>query len=147
MMFRLIVRYLGFLKHVPFLAWFVDAMIMIWNSAVRPGIQTSIERIEEEVMAWDGLTRTLHKFGGLQFNYGDKEIGHIHSNGNLDILFNRKTKRFLLEAGLASDHHAFPHSGWISFYVSSEKDVQMAIVLLALAYKRNADKLETYSLP
>lgn len=135
-MFRFIVRYLGFLKHVPFLAWVVDALIMIWHSAVCPRIQTSIERIEEEVLSWDGLTLTIHKFGGLQFNYRDKEIGHIHSNGILDILLNTKTKNILLSAGLVSDHHVFPHSGWVSFYIRSEQDVAKAIGLLRFSYTK-----------
>jgi hypothetical protein len=137
MVFEFLVRYLGFMKHVPFAAWVMDALLFIWYSAFRREVLRAICKIETEVSAWIGIKVTLHRFGGLQFNYSGKEIGHIHSNGILDILLNRSTKNILLEKGLASDHHVFPDSGWISFYVRQDGDVDKALGLLELSYRKS----------
>lgn len=134
MIFKFIVMYLGFLKHIPLLAGMMDASLMLWNFALNPEITNSIERVEKEISTWKGISLSAHRFGGIQFNYNTKEIGHIHSNGILDILFSKKIKYTLLQEGGAFDHHIFNHSGWISFYIRSKNDVEKAIRLLALSY-------------
>jgi hypothetical protein len=138
MMFKFVVHYLGFLKRVPLLAWLVDALMLIWNNAVNPDIPKFIDQIEEEISSWHGITLSIHEFGGVQFNYHGKEIGHLHSNGILDILFNRKLRQELIDNGLASVHHVLPNTGWISFYVRKEADVKNAIRLLETAYRMRA---------
>lgn len=136
MMFRFVVRYLGFLKHLPLAAWVTDALMFIWYSTFKREVCLAISEIESEISGWKGIEVTLHKFGGLQFNHLGKEIGHIHSNGILDILLSRSEKSVLLEKGMASDHHVFPNSGWISFYVRQHGDVSRAIALLQLSYRK-----------
>ncbi|MEO6520853.1 MAG: luciferase family protein [Mucilaginibacter sp.] len=76
----------------------------------------------------------MHRYGGVQFNYNGKEIGHVHSNGLLDVLFSRQIKYDLMNQGLINDHHVFNNSGWISFYIKKEEDVAYAIDLLRMAY-------------
>ncbi len=93
------------------------------------------DEIENEVLSWDGTHVSLHKFGGMQFNYGQKEIGHLHSNGLLDILFTRQVKQKLLASGKAEVHHVFKKSGWISFYIATEQDLINAKYLLNEAYR------------
>jgi hypothetical protein len=135
MMFKFVVRHLGFLKHIPLLAWLVDALMLIWNSAMNRDIPKFIDQIEEDVSSWDGITLCIHRFGGIQFNYRGEEIGHIHSNGILDILFSRKVRQELVDAGRAAPHHVLPNTGWVSFYVLKEDDVERAIRLLKTAYR------------
>ena len=135
-MFRLIVKYLKFFKHVPFFALWLDAAMMITNMIFRPEVIRSIEKIEGEVSTWKDVTLTLHKFGGLQFNCGETELGHIHSNGILDVLLSRKMKHSLMNEGRVKDHHVFKKSGWTSFYIRSSRDVNKAVYLLALSYRR-----------
>ncbi len=139
MMFKLVVKHANIFKHVPFFALWMDAMMMIWNMVFKPDLSRSLEWIEEEVAAWPGVIVTLHKFGGLQFNYGNRELGHIHSNGILDILFPRKTKDELIDKGLTNDHHVFKRSGWTSLQVKSYNDIHKALYLLTLSYKRIAN--------
>jgi hypothetical protein len=145
-MFRFIVNYLKIFKHIPFFALWLDAAMMITNMIFRPEVILSIEKIEDEVSAWKGVTLTLHKFGGLQFNYGKTELGHIHSNGILDVLFSRQLKHSLIKDGLAEDHHVFKQSGWTSFYIRSSHDIDKALYLLALSYRRIAGR-EAYPSP
>jgi hypothetical protein len=133
MIFSFIVRYLGFLKRIPFFANFLDAWMMMYHSIFSPRIINAIDSIEKEVTGWHGVYVSLHKFGGIQFNYNGKEIGHIHSNGILDISFSKKTKNQLLQDSDIADHHVFTKSGWISFYIRSEEDAEKAIDLLRLS--------------
>jgi len=136
MIFRLVVKYLKVFKYIPFFALWLDAMMMIWNMLFKPDLGHALEWIEEEVSAWPGVNVTLHKFGGLQFNYGKYELGHIHSNGILDILFPRKTKHELIDKGLTNEHHVFKKSGWTSLYIKSSNDVEKALSLIKVSYKR-----------
>lgn len=141
-MFSFIVnnRYLAFLKHIPFLPVLFDALLMIWSSLVTPEVTDAVEEIEREVSSWAGITVSLHKFGGIQFNYHSSEIGHIHSNGILDILFSQKVKKVLLEAGAAAAHHSFAQAGWVSFQLQGQCDVQKALALLYLSYKQKVER-------
>ena len=130
MMFELTVRYFGFLKHIPLLAWLFDTVLMIWNLAFNRSLALLIQELEDRVASWDGVEVLIHRYGGRQFNYIDKEIGHVHSNGLLDIRFSRNLKESILKKGMANEHHLLKNTGWISFYIRSEGDVEKALRLL-----------------
>jgi hypothetical protein len=55
-----------------------------------------IEHIKQTVTGWPGMTANPHRFGGLEFNLGTVEIGHIHADGMVDIPFNTKIRTQLL---------------------------------------------------
>src|SRR5687768_3103549 len=112
MIFKFIVRYLRFLKHVPFLAALLDALMLVANTFINRATIKAIDAIEAEVAGWPMIKLEIHRYGGIQFNFHDEEIGHIHGNGILDILFNKKLKRVLVEEGRVSVHHSFTESGW-----------------------------------
>jgi hypothetical protein len=133
-MFNFVVRYFSFLKFVPIVPWVFDAMMMLWNFLFNPRLLELIEKVEVQVSTWPGIHTSIHKFGGLQFNFNKKEIGHIHSNGLLDILFSKKIKSELILKGRARDHHIFKDSGWVSFYIKDESDLEEAMSLLKLSY-------------
>jgi hypothetical protein len=139
-MFKFIVKYLGFLKSAPLLAYLFDSQFKLWLLFTNIELLDCLDDIEAEVLSWKGTSVSLHKYGGIQFNCKGKEIGHIHSNGILDIRFSRKIKQQLMKAGRISDHHVFTNSGWISFYVLKKADVAYANQLLKMAYlKINSD--------
>ncbi|MCZ4245069.1 luciferase family protein [Pedobacter punctiformis] len=132
---------MSFLKSIPLAALAFDSGIKIWTLLTKSERLDWIDEIEEEVLTWEHVNIQLHKFGGTQFNFGEKEIGHIHSNGILDILFNKEVKKRLLNEGKVKDHHVFKKSGWISFYLQSKDDITYANYLLKEAYlnlKNNA---------
>jgi len=35
-----------------------------------------IDNIQEELMKWDGVTSGIHRFGGLEFRIGNREMGN-----------------------------------------------------------------------
>jgi hypothetical protein len=133
-MFDHTVKYFGFLKHVPVLPHAFDAMLKTTKLFSGSKIPFIIDDIEEEVLSWKGTSARLHKFGGLQFDVNGKEIGHIHGNGLLDILFNRETKSKLITEKRVVEHHIFKNSGWISFYIKSPEQKAEAVRLLRESY-------------
>jgi len=135
-MFVYVIRYLGFLKFVPLLPIFYDAWLRLWTLAYTPAVIQCIDDIEAEVLSWPGTHKTLHKYGGLQLNCNDRELGHIHSNGLLDMLLSRKIKEELLKEGRITDHHSFKNSGWISFYIRDRRDAEYAVHLLKMAWSK-----------
>lgn len=91
--------------------------------------------IQEAVTAWEGVTAHPHRFGGTEFQFGTREIGHIHGDRLVDIPFPTKVRDEVVAAGLAQPHHILPDTGWISFYIRREEDVQGAIDLFRRSYE------------
>lgn len=140
-MFDFVVKYLGFLKHIPLLPHVFDAGMKIALLFSNRRLLDYMDDIEHEVLSWQHTSLQVHKFGGTQFNLRERELGHIHGNGLLDVLFSRKMKAELLEKYPVKDHHIFKNSGWISFRVQHERDKKVAIELLRYSYAAGCRKL------
>lgn len=97
--------------------------------------------IKTEVEAWEGVTSRAHRFGGTEFIFGKRELGHIHGNTLVDIPFPKAIKNELVEAGKVLPHHILPESGWISFYIKKDEDVTQAIELFKLSYETALKKI------
>ncbi|WP_295674213.1 luciferase family protein [uncultured Mucilaginibacter sp.] len=135
-MFDFFVKYLGFLKNVPLLPQLFEAFLILCSFIFKPEVLDGIDIIHYEVLRWEGITECRHKYGGLQFDCSGKEVGHIHGNGILDILFSKKIKEQLLAEGKIKDHHIFANTGWISFYITQKEDAAYAIKLLWLSWSK-----------
>lgn len=132
--FSFIVKHFSFLKSIPLLPHLFDSCLKIWAFVFKSELLDWIDEIEAEVLKWEGTSISMHKYGGMQFNCNGKEIGHLHSNGLLDILYSRNIKHQLLAAGRIEPHHVFKDSGWISFYLQSSEDKTYAQKLLLISY-------------
>jgi hypothetical protein len=53
----------------------------------------------------------------------------------LDIPFPKKVRDEIVNAQLAELHHILPETGWVSFYLRKEEDIQKAIELLHRSYE------------
>jgi hypothetical protein len=102
-----------------------------------------LKKLEDVVSAWPNLSVHPHRFGGPEFRFGHAEMGHVHMGGIVDIPFPRSIRDALLAEGLAEEHHWVPNSGWISFHVRSEADLNHALWLMGLSYVRYALKIST----
>jgi len=96
--------------------------------------------LEDVVSAWSRISVHPHRFGGREFLFGAAEVGHVHTNGMVDIPFTRPVHDALLEEGLAEQHRWVPYSGWITFRIRSERDIAHALWLMRLSYLRYALK-------
>jgi hypothetical protein len=103
-------------------------------------VMTHLKKIEEEVTGWPHMSVHSHRFGGREFRFGNAELGHVHEGGVVDIPFPRLVRDWLLAKGLAQEHHWVPNSGWTTFHVRNQEDLNQAIWLLRLSYLRYALK-------
>jgi len=99
----------------------------------RPAIQKLIGRIEDQVTTWHGLGSFPHPMGGKAFFFHETEIGHIHWNGNLDIVFGRQLTSELLTLDRIQRHRFVPERA-ITFPVLKEEDIFFATSLLRFSY-------------
>ena len=90
--------------------------------------------ITEAVTSWSGVTVQPHRFGGLEYVIGKREIGHIHGDSLVDIPFPKTVRDEIVAAKRAQPHHILPETGWISFYIRQEDDIDKAIALLHESY-------------
>jgi hypothetical protein len=93
-------------------------------------------RIAAEVLSWPGVTEHEHRFGGIEFRLGKRELGHLHGDRLADLPFHRTVRDMLVETGRAQPHHVAPDTGWVSRWIESEEDVAEVIELFRLSYER-----------
>lgn len=96
--------------------------------------------ISEAVASWPKTTIAPHRFGGVEYQLGTREFGHIHGDSLVDIPFPTAIRKELVESGQAQPHHILPESGWISFYIRQPDDVSRAIALLEKSYQLAAEQ-------
>jgi hypothetical protein len=93
-------------------------------------------RIRAVVESWPDVEVGQHRFGGVEFRVGRRELGHLHGDRSADIPFPRSIRDELIATGRALPHRALPDSGWITFPIQSDEDVDRAIELFQHAYER-----------
>ena len=105
-------------------------------------MSTAAERIASEVTSWEGVTSAPHRFNGVAFNLGRRELGHVHGDQLADLPFPRRVRDELIAAGQASEHHWMPDSGWVSRRIQTDEDVADVIALFRLSYDRAAEAVD-----
>ena len=86
-------------------------------------------RIEREVGSWEGVGVHPHRFGGVEFRLGKRELGHLHEAW-ADLPFTTRIREMLIETGRAEPHR-FGVTGWVSHELDDD-----AIELFRLGYER-----------
>jgi predicted DNA-binding protein (MmcQ/YjbR family) len=97
-------------------------------------------QITKAVVQWPEITVAPHRFGGVEYQVGTREIGHIHVDTLVDIPFPTAIRNELVASGQVRPHHSLPDSGWISFYIRQPDDVNLAIELLQKSYNLAQDQ-------
>jgi len=93
------------------------------------------QRIQAEVRGWPGITMGSHRFGGVEFKLGSREIGHVHGDSLVDIPLPKGVRNKLVASGEADPHHVLPESGWVSVYLNDAGDVDRAIQILRRSFE------------
>ena len=94
------------------------------------------ERIREAVISWPGVEAFPHRFGGTEYRYGRKKMGHVHGDRLADLPLPRKLHDEVIAAGRAEPHHVLPESGWVSCWMTTPEDADRVIDLFRLQYER-----------
>ncbi len=92
------------------------------------------KEFQDRVLTWDNVTVHPHRFGGIEFRIGRRELGHLHGDVLLDIPFPQSVRDEMVASGIAEQHHVLPQSGWVSFYIRTEADIERGISLLRRSY-------------
>jgi len=94
------------------------------------------ELIRDVVTSWPGVEAAPHRFGGTEYRYGRREMGHVHGDRLADLPLPRKLHDEVIAAGRAQPHHVLPHTGWVSYWMDGPEDAAGAIELFRIQYER-----------
>ncbi len=94
------------------------------------------ERITATVASWAEVDIGPHRFGGVEFRVGRRELGHLHGDRIADLPFPRRVRDELIAAGRARPHRLLPDSGWVTVPIAGPGDVDRVIELFRLSYER-----------
>jgi hypothetical protein len=94
--------------------------------------------IRESVLSWPGVEAVPHRFGGTEYRYRRKEMGHVHGDRLADLPLPRKLHDEVIAAGKAELHHVLPETGWVSCWMKSPQDAENVIDLFRVQYERYA---------
>jgi hypothetical protein len=92
--------------------------------------------VRAELLTDPEVSETEHRFGGLEFRLGRRELGHLHGDRLADLPFPRRIRDELVAAGRAAPHHVLPDSGWVTRRVNGPEDVAAVVELFRLSYER-----------
>ena len=92
--------------------------------------------IEREITGWPGVEAKPHRFNGVEFRVNGHEIGHLHGSRLADLPFPVRVRKELVADGRARPHHVLPETGWVSYPIRGEEDVEGALALFGLNYER-----------
>jgi hypothetical protein len=92
--------------------------------------------IRESVLSWPGVEAVPHRFGGTEYRYGRKEMGHVHGDRLADVPLPRKLRDEVIASGQAEPHHVLPNTGWVSCWMTGPDDAARVIDLFRIQYLR-----------
>ncbi len=79
-----------------------------------------------------------HRYGGIEFRVGRRELGHLHGSRLADLPFPIAVRKQLVESGRAEPHHILPDTGWVSRWIREDTDVDAVIALFRMNYERRS---------
>jgi hypothetical protein len=107
--------------------------------ARKPGQQLSAhDTVLHQVSTWNGVTLHQHRFGGVEFRVGRRELGHLHPLF-ADLPFPSLIRNELVASGRAKPHHVVPDSGWVTVPMRTASEAENVIALLRQNYERAAN--------
>lgn len=95
----------------------------------------AMETVRRAVAGWEGVTTHEHRFGGIEFRHGRRELGHLHRT-IADLPFPRAVRDELIAQGRAQPHHVMPQSGWVTVPMQTASEVANVIELFRQNYDR-----------
>lgn len=106
-----------------------------------PKLKGPAQSVSREIQSWPGIIAATHWYlydrtqvDGADFYVGEKELGHIHLDGELHLGLTMGLRRQVIEAGLAE---ALPWADdWIQAPISNPKEARTAQWLFRLGYDR-----------
>jgi hypothetical protein len=97
----------------------------------RPSFETLLSFQRER----QGVEVAQHRFGGIEFRLGRRELGHLHGDRIADLPLPKRVRDELIAEGRALPHHVLPDTGWVTVPIAPG-DVDEVIEIFRLSYDR-----------
>jgi len=104
-----------------------------------PRLPVHAQAVSQALSSWDGVHARTHwllgdeqKIDGADFYVGERELGHIHLDGEAHIAVPAEVRDALIASGLASPFRW--SRGFVVFAIATAADVAAAQSLFQLAY-------------
>ena len=94
------------------------------------------QKIVREISTWPDVIVAPHRFGGVEFRVGRRELGHLHGSRWADLPFPVRVRDELIAAGRVERHHVLPESGWVTVRIRNSGDVERVVELFRMNYDR-----------
>lgn len=115
-----------------------------------PPLDGPLGTVVDAVAAWPGIQATVHwylydasKVDGVDFYWGDEELGHLHLDGSIHLATSPELGRALVAEGAAKPFRYQP--GWVEEQVR-RIGPQAAIALFRRNYERLTSALDASGL-
>jgi hypothetical protein len=106
-----------------------------------PKLKGPAQSVSREIQSWPGIIAATHwdfydrdEVDGADFYVGEKELGHIHLDGELHLCLTVGLQKRLTEAGLAEPLRWADDC--VQAPIASRKDARTALWLFRLGYDR-----------
>jgi hypothetical protein len=99
------------------------------------------QKLRQEILKLPGVTE--RESAGIHedaFFVGRTMFMHIHGHGHCDIQLSKTDQKQVLAEGKARAHRWAPEAGYVTFVVNDEKDLEPAMDLIRMSYRRFADR-------
>ncbi len=99
-----------------------------------PAVHSALQALLDGVRDLGDIDAHATRRRAVGFFVGERELGHVHHGGHLDLAFPPEVCEQLISEGKV-DHHRHHHqSCWVTHQLGEEQDVPEAIWLLRLAH-------------
>lgn len=126
---KYIAKHFGAFKNVPFVPILIDEQMKVFTMFFNPIVFSKMIEFVQELKNENAVKLVYHRYGGLEFRAKNKEFCHIHGDGLVDIILNKKESTELIEKGLCEQHHVHPNTGWISYQITKETELKELIYI------------------
>lgn len=96
-----------------------------------PSLTAAVRR---DLLERPGVTEGPHRFGGIVFRLGSRELGHLHGDTVADLPFPPHIRDELIAAGRVTPGHG-DSDRWVSRSLSGPEDVEQIVALFRLSYE------------
>lgn len=113
----------------------VLASVVGEQEATRSNRIETRESLIREIASWKEVSVHQHRFGGVEFRVGRRELGHLHA-AFADLPFPHRVRDELIAAGRARPHHVLPDSGWVTVPMRKAEEFANVTELFRRNYQR-----------
>ena len=106
-----------------------------------PALKGPAQLVSQEIQSWPGIVAATHWFlydrtqvDGADFYVGERELGHIHLDGEIHLGATRTLAAMLIEHDLADPFEW--GDAWVQYPICKKADVGHAVWLFRLGYDR-----------